>query len=948
MSLLCALLGTLCAPVLRAQSNLDLPPASSIGSMPLAHALELFARKTGLQLVYVSEAVQGVVSKGAPAGLTPRETLNRLLEGTGVTFEFLNERTVRIFPITRTVPNKPIATNNPTSTDIPSGERADTSGDSDHQSTHYNTTDENRGDKAMTGKRNLLARIAGLFAVCGAAAHPDGACAQAVPGDQASSTAELQEITVTARRVEENLQDVPVTVSVVTSEMLASNPINNQWDLQSYVPGLTVSMSSGTSGSGSLSNANYALRGLRTAGVVTYFDDVPTAPTTSRELYDMSSIQVLEGPQGTLFGKNTTAGAILFAPNLPSDQTLANFQYSGGNYNLEAVQGMINLPIIEDKLMVRLAAELYERDGWEKVEPVTTPTGVLSVYGSLAAQGSDHHNSFRLSILAKPIEGLENLTIFDWFGADEAPETGQQIVSVPCPAHPSIAQQFVFAPCLYEPPLTTLNGLPTWSQEFAAGLAVGPRATVDPSQNRNYQHTWQLIDRTTYQLTDHLTVKNIFGLVNTYTNDAFDADATIFPAIGTDLVNLAETLSDETQVQGKYGRLQFTVGNFYSNLLNSVGHTGANVGLLGPNPSNPVVSTTLATNDNEAIYGQATYAILPRLDLTAGARYTWIRKGQMQSAFLGPILPGTDHGPCEYNKSTLYVNLATCTQTLGPASFDEPTYDASIDYKVTDKVLTYLTVSDGFDEGGFNGANSDFPTYAPEKLLDFEPGVKADWTLLGRPIRTDVDVYYSKFTDIQRSVLRVNPQGIGVGGTINAAGASVFGTQVKIDLFLTDHLELIANTNTTHAYYTTFNYEPAVGGGFVSLEGNELALAPKFTANAAATYHLPIPNIAKDLSATVNYSYQGREVTTDVNPSNALISNALDPYSTIAGYGLINLQINWRGILESPADVSVFITNLTDKLYRTGIVNTVNSYGFAVAYYGNPMMFGASLRYHFN
>jgi outer membrane receptor protein involved in Fe transport len=70
-----------------------------------------------------------------------------------------------------------------------------------------------------------------------------------------------------------------------------------------------------------------------------------------------------------------------------------------------------------------------------------------------------------------------------------------------------------------------------------------------------------------------------------------------------------------------------------------------------------VVSTTLGTNDNEAIYGQATYAILPRLDLTAWARYTWIKKGQAQSAFLGPILPGTDHGPCEYNARTLYVNL---------------------------------------------------------------------------------------------------------------------------------------------------------------------------------------------------------------------------------------------------------------------------------------------------
>src|SRR5580700_10559726 len=118
VSLLCAVLWALCASTSPAQSNLA--PTTSIASMPLANALDLFARQTGLQLVYVSQAVQGIISKGAPAGLTPRATLNRLLEGTGVTFEFLNERTVRIYPL---APSG-IAPKQPTSSGDSSGAEA--------------------------------------------------------------------------------------------------------------------------------------------------------------------------------------------------------------------------------------------------------------------------------------------------------------------------------------------------------------------------------------------------------------------------------------------------------------------------------------------------------------------------------------------------------------------------------------------------------------------------------------------------------------------------------------------------------------------------------------------------------------------------------------------------------------------------------------------------------
>src|SRR4029077_3990703 len=135
---------------------------------------------------------------GAPAGLTPRETLNRLLEGTGVTFEFLNERTVRIFPIHSTgLPTKPAPGGN-SSADRPPGARVNASANSDHDDTHNYATDEDRGDKAMT-VRNILTRIAGLFAVCSAALHSGGICAQEAAETRAQAGSQmLEEVIVTA------------------------------------------------------------------------------------------------------------------------------------------------------------------------------------------------------------------------------------------------------------------------------------------------------------------------------------------------------------------------------------------------------------------------------------------------------------------------------------------------------------------------------------------------------------------------------------------------------------------------------------------------------------------------------------------------------------------------------------------------------------------------------
>src|ERR1700761_4499115 len=214
---------------------------------------------------------------------------------------------------------------------------------------------------------------------------------------------------VTARRREESLYSVPVAVTALSAEELRSKSIQTAQDLQNYVPSLNVSSSV------TRDDYTFSLRGMGPtggsgpgavlagggSGVVTYFAEVPTSGAGPGLFYDLESVQVAAGPQGTLFGKNTTGGVVLFVPKKPVNDFEGSVEVGAGDYHMKTATAVVNAPLVDDKVLLRVAGQFLDRDGF------TVDRGPLY-------PGRDYDNrdywALRVSVLLRPFEGIENYT----------------------------------------------------------------------------------------------------------------------------------------------------------------------------------------------------------------------------------------------------------------------------------------------------------------------------------------------------------------------------------------------------------------------------------------------------------------------------------------------------------------------------------------------------------
>ncbi|MFM6831882.1 MAG: TonB-dependent receptor plug domain-containing protein, partial [Novosphingobium sp.] len=213
------------------------------------------------------------------------------------------------------------------------------------------------------------------------------------------------DIIVTARRTAENIQSTPVSVTAFGTESLRQAQVRDTQDLLFKTPGVFLA------GSGGRENSNFSIRGQSKAlagnsapGVISYFADVP-APTLGSSIptYDLASVQVLKGPQGTLFGRNTTGGAILYYPTAPNYELGGYVQASYGSYDAKIAEAAINLPLVDQKVALRISGQYQKRDGWTKNIGVGNDADDLN---SRAIRGS---------LLLEPVEGLKNTTIVDYY-----------------------------------------------------------------------------------------------------------------------------------------------------------------------------------------------------------------------------------------------------------------------------------------------------------------------------------------------------------------------------------------------------------------------------------------------------------------------------------------------------------------------------------------------------
>jgi iron complex outermembrane receptor protein len=767
----------------------------------------------------------------------------------------------------------------------------------------------------------------------------------------------LAEVVVTARRREESAQSVPIAITAIGGAELETRHINNLESIQTAVPEFSISQASGRP------NAPvYGLRGIRPTEaiygqdptVAVYFADVVISPAegTNLGLYDLASVQVLKGPQGTLFGRNTTGGALLMTPRRPGKTFGGNVMVSYGNYGRTETQLGLDTPFA-DNFTMRLAVRTVNSDGYQ--------TNVESGPLNGSKLGGESTRDLRLSMVWDIADNLENYTVASY---DRKNTNGRG----------SVLQAINPASTLrcYDGPANINN-----CSAFAVGeplpsyfdaLARAQSRDVNDVESDMLQYdkieVWGVVDTTTAKLSDDLTLKGIGGYRDFKSASAYDIDASQVPGILTSEGD--ETLrhaSYELQLLGMAfdNRLNWVTGLYWyyeDGLQNSPGRV-----LQGFQPSNrnPFMQRASVHNNTYSAFAQGSLNLTSDLSLTAGARWTKDDK-EMVITTQTPVACALR----DPSGSGATLPLSQCAVSLSD-SFSQPTGTLSLDYKLRDDVLLYATSRYGYRAGGFNLRGTDpisYKPFNPETVVDLELGTKADWSVGGWRMRSNVAAYHQWYNDIQRTVGVTSPTGVPGSAVQNAAEATVFGVELEQTIAPTRNLSLQLNyafTNPKYKSWSEIGSDPIPGTNppvypTVDLTGTPFHFTPKHSASATLTYSVPLGKASEELLFSASASYRSN-VWINALQTIAAIRRTPDsilPFLQQSAYTLVDLNASWNSVVGSALDLAVYVKNVTDKEYAVGGIQlyessyqAISRFGLVTKAFGEPRTFGAEVRYHF-
>ena len=836
---------------------------------------------------------------------------------------------------------------------------------------------------------------------------PTGVFAQSTAQTTPQRAMPTSDIIVTAQRREERSQDVPIAISAFSGQQLEQRNVKQPQDLYGSVPSLVV----GNQGQAVRDVQSYSIRGqstgfLASPAVAIYLAEVPLPASVNFNLQgspgmflDLENVQVLEGPQGTLFGRNTTGGAVLLVPKKPTNQFEAYIEGTVGNYDLRGVEGAINIPVIDDVLMVRVAAAYRDREGYTRD----------IVWNK--SRDDVHYYTGRIGVLFKPTERFENYLMA--YGTNSDNNGAGHI-------HRGWNYDLLkgIGFCSDTTPAPGLGvSCDVYRRQTQIADEIGPRQTRNAIDEFAKIKNWGIVNTTSYDLSDELTLRNIFSFQKLKDKFTVDQDGTPiqqydtfilnnrfpdFPIPGMSEFGLPLTpgnvyvnadpnfglpndnikqFTEELQIQGNMldKHLTFTAGGFYYNAKPS--------GLWGRNNLNycPALFTGLCglgqsysgvTNKSKALYAQGTFdfgAVSPTLEnlrLTAGYRYTWDTVSGFSSSWTpnsNPAAPGTvicsSTGAVAAN-GTAFTDCRFDTVLKSKA----PTWTFGLDYKPVQNLMLYGKVSRGYKAGGINtyAVHVETETFQPEKLTSYEVGFKSDWHLGSMPVRFNANYYYSDYKNVQRPAGDYNPTTGAQGAQVLGATARIQGFSAEASIRPTEGIEIGGNISYTDAKYKKFeqvvlspagqiacnstvvggNIIPIPLGGVADYSCNKFQFVTPWILNAHATIGIPIEERLGELSVFVNYSHMSSQNTSPLSPP-SIGGVPVEPGVLLDGYGLLNGSIDWRNIGQTGVDASLFVTNLTNKLYGVSNSGVFQSIGVWSELYGEPRMYGLRLRYRF-
>jgi iron complex outermembrane receptor protein len=789
----------------------------------------------------------------------------------------------------------------------------------------------------------------------------------------------VNEIIVTARRVEERLQDVPISISVFNQQQLEDRNVVNPQDLAAYVPSLSANTNFGSE------NSSFAIRGfvqdIGTApSVGVYFGDVVAPRGASNGLpagdgagpgsfFDLQNVQVLKGPQGTLFGRNTTGGAVLLVPQKPTSEFGGYVEGSFGDFSMKRGQAVVNLPF-NDNIRVRLGVDHQTRDGF-----ATNTSGI-----GPRDFGDVNYTAVRASIVADLMPDLENYTIASYSRSDTNGDVQKLIAAVP-------ASLGSFALAQLADQASKGEGFYDLRQDL-----------TDPFSKLTQ---WQVINTTTWHASDALTVKNIASyarlddkLKSAIFGTAFASPPV--PPLGLPSYRFGfsssqpfpghstakeSTTTEELQVQGRTPNDSFIwqAGGYleYSGPLDTVGsqspvlascvnsdtlqctdifgfltslqvHQPVSIGAVN-------ITTGKTSYRDVGLYAQGTYKLTEQLKLTAGNRFTWDRElndsFQQTVNFIqaSPFAPGT-------------IPSAHCTNPLaalnGCNSHYEmrshaPTWLIDLDYTPTSDILAYIKYSRGYRAGTIApNVTAPYNIVRPEKVDTYELGAK---TSFAEPVHGifNTAVFYNNFTDQQLQLGFDAAPGTSVSPTaapINAGKSRIWGVELESSITPFKGFTLDASYTYLNTQIREIPPFPTPTGSLYVIDGAQrvgdpLALSPKNKYVLNATYTLPLGDNIGKISVGATFAHTDSQLS-NYSDRNSTFA-ALQSLGTLPATDLLNLNLGWNSIWGKPVDLAFFATNVTNKQYYTFVPGIGIGTGFETAQLAEPRMYGARIRLRF-
>jgi iron complex outermembrane receptor protein len=823
----------------------------------------------------------------------------------------------------------------------------------------------------------------------------------------------LEQVFVTARKRDEGVQNVPIAMTAISNELLDQHNVKVIDDLNTTIPGFRFGVQGGRA------NNDTVIRGLSKIPIgdgvpatVIYFANV-ALPARGGNIgtYDMANIQVLKGPQGTLFGRNTIGGAVVLTPVAPTYELNGYIRGDYGTKNYRNLEGAINVPIVDEKVALRVAGQTQRQDGLNR-----------NLSGGPDFNNT-HNNSYRVSLLLNPTDKIENLTVYDHLEAQETAAMGYMFR-----INPSLA----FAEAGFNAkagPIPAGALPPTFDNPAVPGLGtqLGDQVRAQLVASRAAGHHGGFTDLadgghadrklegvsndTTFDM-GWATVRNIFGYRRVAVSEAISAGANnpilmtypfraglgdfslqTLPFIlfdGAQTVS-RDTISDELQLFGSAwdDRLDWITG-YYFHKDEPNGKNGTAFTAFGFAPATPVSGQNLFYN--WALFGQTGLDIsewtIDGLKLNLGARYAVDKARTCASPGADILTPGE----CQDSAAS----GATGAGTL--ATHEENySYTIGLDWQINPDTLLYVTHRRGYRAGNINTpifntaytTGSNVPVFllapnplelatgatdysagcvspafgavtcpdlrgyqktAPETVKDIEIGVKNDWNISDVKGRLNVAAFYMKY---QNAVEFLNAQNAGIPSGVDPSSGSIGYNAADMTIKgLEFDLTVIPVPSLTLS----------LSGAFTDQDIDKMKdVAPVYPAGTPPLLQLvatptekEVPEMAPNFSGTFSFNW-----ILPVNPLDGDIAFSGDYYyigdfngqggtnEQLPGYHLINFRLAWTGIAKSGLDLAAYVKNATDEDYFSSPNVLVPSFPMAVALPGDPRTWGVEATYKF-